>query len=470
MRGIAELHHAETQAVEGINSIVKLIGKRCPNISLELMSSRLVIKRHLSQSDGNLGCSKKWSNIKKHAESTVNTLKPYSTAALAIMGDAQRWAVADAVPLSACGACPPEALCEGIRTTDLESIATVVASAGLPGLPALLASAPSEPSSRAVVDCRLGHAGPGPAGSTSGVFGQLSPAKIKWAKECNLRWKRFTLPNKRQMKKIADDKRLPKATLHIAVLSVADQHQFCLVVEKFAHSVQFAGLKQHMVNATAYVKWEFNPNNCVESTLFFMSFYDSCASDHRTIPVGVATLDFELAEALFSQEGVAVESILMSVQDVLVLQCSEEPPKKRGRPPKPKYAESDAVKTSREKKRSALALADGGDDHDSPSQSSSSESGETDRYLDDELHWEDESSIASDASRVDDSDDDAAANTFAEIQSAHDLGKALPSDDSVLEKVEELLASNPEADVVPEAELQEEALLLLLRQSTEDKK
>ena len=49
LKGLARMLPADTQAIEGINSLIKLMGRRAPNMSLELMSSRLAIRRALSE-------------------------------------------------------------------------------------------------------------------------------------------------------------------------------------------------------------------------------------------------------------------------------------------------------------------------------------------------------------------------------------------------------------------------------------
>ena len=54
---ISKFHHAETQTEEGLNSIVKLIGRRCPNTCLELLSSRLVHQTHYRAVRGDYGMS-----------------------------------------------------------------------------------------------------------------------------------------------------------------------------------------------------------------------------------------------------------------------------------------------------------------------------------------------------------------------------------------------------------------------------
>ena len=91
---MSQIFYGETQSIEGLNSIVKLLGRRAPNISLELLSSRLTIKRLLGQADGATGCRKSFKTIKNFAETAVVQLAEYSTPALSVLADIQRWAAA----------------------------------------------------------------------------------------------------------------------------------------------------------------------------------------------------------------------------------------------------------------------------------------------------------------------------------------------------------------------------------------
>ena len=96
LKGLAKMVPADTQAIEGINSVIKLVGRRCPNISLELLSSRLTVRRSLSE-DGSMRRSKKWSSIKTTAEAMFQTIAGYNTATLAILADGSRWSTPLAV-------------------------------------------------------------------------------------------------------------------------------------------------------------------------------------------------------------------------------------------------------------------------------------------------------------------------------------------------------------------------------------
>ena len=65
---MATMLTGETQLVESMNSIIRLIGNRCPAIDLATMSARLTIKKALSYSiDGTLASSKRWSKFLESA-------------------------------------------------------------------------------------------------------------------------------------------------------------------------------------------------------------------------------------------------------------------------------------------------------------------------------------------------------------------------------------------------------------------
>eukprot|EP00435_Cladocopium_sp_Y103_P053580 s278_g17.t1 len=65
---MATMLTGETQLVESMNSIIRLIGNRCPSIDLATMSARLTIKKALSYSiDTSLASSKRWSTFVKQA-------------------------------------------------------------------------------------------------------------------------------------------------------------------------------------------------------------------------------------------------------------------------------------------------------------------------------------------------------------------------------------------------------------------
>ena len=94
---LARFMYVETQSVEGLNSIIRLQSKRCPNISLELLSSRLTIKRLIGQADGQTGCRKRWSTVKDLAATEVASLCDQATPCLQVLACQTRWAPADTI-------------------------------------------------------------------------------------------------------------------------------------------------------------------------------------------------------------------------------------------------------------------------------------------------------------------------------------------------------------------------------------
>ena len=52
MESIASVWHGDTQPIESINSIVRMIGERCPRIDLAGMTSRIIIKKALASLAG----------------------------------------------------------------------------------------------------------------------------------------------------------------------------------------------------------------------------------------------------------------------------------------------------------------------------------------------------------------------------------------------------------------------------------
>ena len=96
---LARFMYVETQSVEGLNSIIRLQSKRSPNITLELLSSRLTIKRLIGQADGQTGCRKRWSTVKDLAATEVDSLCDQATPCLQVLACQTRWAPADTIPI-----------------------------------------------------------------------------------------------------------------------------------------------------------------------------------------------------------------------------------------------------------------------------------------------------------------------------------------------------------------------------------
>ena len=109
--------------------MIKLVGRRCPNISLELLSARLAIKRALSE-DGSMRRSKKWSKIRNSAGGLLASILGYNTAALAVLSCSERMqpeSEADGVGRNTAVDLRPQSQAEFFRaTTTPDAIAWVI--------------------------------------------------------------------------------------------------------------------------------------------------------------------------------------------------------------------------------------------------------------------------------------------------------------------------------------------------------
>ena len=95
---MARMHKTGSQEVEGINSNVKLQGERAPHISLELLSSRLVISRAMSIDK----CSRtqfKWRNNISNSLKLLATVRENSHEGGLLRSAIDRWAVPVAIDL-----------------------------------------------------------------------------------------------------------------------------------------------------------------------------------------------------------------------------------------------------------------------------------------------------------------------------------------------------------------------------------
>ena len=496
IKAVSRLCFAETQAIEGLNSQIKLVSKRCPNISLELLASRLLVKRTIasfgsghSSAETSLMKRKKWSLIKPFAESKVAQLSEHMTSSLSILADVNRWATADTVAFETDGADDSQnCICNGLKNTDLVAISTV---RGMDP-PTEAVAAPPQPAM---------HHGEAPMGFG---FESVTPEQIAWAKQYNVVWKRFVAPNKRQIKKIPIEKRVSKASLSVALVQQSDGGlpECFLVTETFGHSVQFSRLR---VDSQANcVHWVYHETNCVESTLFFMSFFNVCTKAFKQFAVTHCTVGPDLCAMLFAASGAPLDVLMNTAVDVCKLEASGPPNqlpgagrgqgrgRGRGRGQGRTTGKGRGGRQGgRGRGRSSQSLAvtnknaTGGGDDDNMNQSNengsdndnlSDSEDHTDvhrqaclrEWLENQLNWEDDSVTGSDQSGtgLGDSDDDNGADRAEIIKTAQEAG-SLPSAEKILERAAELEMAAESNIAIPEAELREEALLLLLRQSQE---
>ena len=92
LRAIRTHAKVDTQAIEGTNRLVTLIGDRTPNISIDLLSARVALKKALG-----LGKRKqawKWKDVRPSAEETLHSVVPVcdSVEAESVLGDVERLA------------------------------------------------------------------------------------------------------------------------------------------------------------------------------------------------------------------------------------------------------------------------------------------------------------------------------------------------------------------------------------------
>ena len=443
---MARYFYIETQSVEGLNSIVKLIGRRCPNISLELLSSRLTIKRMLGQADGVIGCRKKWSNIKAFAERKLLQLTDHSTTCLQVLCDERRWATPESVQIH-----KPAAI------ADMPS-----AEKQRPG---------HETRSLTLADQRDRRLLP--------VSGALSSKLIDWAKSYNLGWKWTTGGGKRKSKKpAASGVKLQhnKTSFGIAILPTPDlqDEAFYLVVDYFSHSVSFARLKVCRRRAQPgdplqdCVFWDPDRSSfpdAVESTVLFAMYHEACCVHKQKVPVESCLLSAEMCEQMFMSPGFLPVTTVRE-RSVHLFEMSSARMKGAPQPKQPKAKEApqqqqasaaaDAAPPAMDPAAADFAYlngAEGADDlHDIGSDHSCSDHDDPDEAAEDKEFKDDAAA--------------ATARTTKELMQAVSSRKSLPTARQVARATEEIASSGCTA---PNAEMQEEALLLLIRQRNDHK-
>ncbi len=80
----------DTQEVESTNSVIRFLTARAPHISLELLSARLQLKKSIKPfGEGPTG--KRWSLVKAHALSVVETCVQVGSQFQNVLSNAERW-------------------------------------------------------------------------------------------------------------------------------------------------------------------------------------------------------------------------------------------------------------------------------------------------------------------------------------------------------------------------------------------
>ena len=99
LNSIADLFANDTQLVESVNSLVRLIGVRCPRIDLSAMSARIMCKKSvLPAGPVEAAARKRWSSVKAYAEPLLVELVQSGDGYKTVLGDTVRF-----TPLSSSG-------------------------------------------------------------------------------------------------------------------------------------------------------------------------------------------------------------------------------------------------------------------------------------------------------------------------------------------------------------------------------
>ena len=471
LKGLARMLPADTQAIEGINSLIKLMGRRAPNMSLELMSSRLAIRRALSE-DHSMARKKKWSAIKSTVEGLLQAIVGFKTASLAILSNDNRWSIP--VPAN----CGSGVLPAVLAITDREAVLSVRAPEDQTG-----SSAASSAAARGL-----------PEGAS--LVADLAKAKsnsgISWAKSYNLAWRRATTSSAKAKKtKQQDTGHRMSPGLMIAIIETVHEETdgegddgpvrqqpplFFAVAEKFSVSVMFSKIQCVEIDGHRCLQWVYSENNCVESTLFFLSFHAACSERGLRLRVGYTVLSPDMSHLLLpgwrsdaaggGQGELRVDSVLPSVNHVFVMTAECHPSAansakpQSGRKPKAKAAKRKAQAKQAGRKRKDAPEEDANEaDMDQPNILD---------YIEDDENFIDDVEIAADAEYSD--DDNTAKSEMREINEASAAAATdparLPSSQSVFAMAEDI---HRNAELAPQAAVEEEALLLLVRRARSQK-
>ena len=89
MELIANGFSGDTQEIEGINSIIRLVGNRCPRIRLSQLSARIVLKKSIGVDS--LKNRKRWSSVKKLAAPLFDDIIASNNRYMDVLGNLERW-------------------------------------------------------------------------------------------------------------------------------------------------------------------------------------------------------------------------------------------------------------------------------------------------------------------------------------------------------------------------------------------
>ncbi|CAE7519101.1 unnamed protein product, partial [Symbiodinium microadriaticum] len=444
---MSQFFYGETQSIEGLNSIVKLLGRRAPNISLELLSSRLTIKRLLGQADGATGCRKGFKMIKNFAEAEVAQLAEYSTPALSVLADSQRWAAAGSVSFD------------------------------LPHLPPLGQHPVAEPAparQHALQESQFLSLSDMLAKGFLPATGSVSPQAVQWAKSYNLGWKWCTGGGRRSntSKKVKQSHNLDGFGLLVLKTPDLQDTSYYLVVDRFSHSVCFSRLTvftKHSADKDPLecVRWVHDGSkfaDSIESSLLFLRYFETCSQGNR-VTVRSSFLSRAQSHELLATPGYLTVEQVMQHAVVLFdmtdkhMKGSSNPKTKKSRPkPQPEHHQREHD-TSDVGDVDLDAALEGGEE---PAAPDPSEEVFLEADLLDTSGSDDDADGCGDNTEIDASD-----FTTRELRKLSTSSNANVSAEDVSRAAGELASGA--GSVSPTPELEEEALLLLLRQRSEDK-
>ena len=453
---MSRLMYAETQGVEGLNSIIKLLGRRSPNISLELLSSRLTIKHMLGRANGAIGCGKKFSEVKSLAEKEIAELTDFAAPSMAVLADAQRWAPALALEF-------PGGTTATAPVQDAQS---------------------SESDAKALPICDMLERGllPGSMVFAAGPAFALWGQAVEWARSYNLGYKWSTGGGKQQKQS-----KVQKANLKVQhtaqgigllIIPSVDrtETEFYIVTDRFSHSVCFSRLRTFKRatdsrGACECIKWVHDGSNfadSIESTLLFGKYFHVCK--HHSIAVRSVFLSTDMCQQLFTSPGyLLVEAVVDASVELFAmtgaLMKGVATKKRRARPKAKGKAKAKAKADAG--KLEAMELEDndseGGDADDAYMDAAGVDGAEMQDDMSEGEAGEDNSAQAEEMR----DNDIAAAHADCEVERGIAKSSDGPPTAREVAQVADAVSSGCVAQT--HAEIEEEALLLLVRQRNEAK-
>ena len=94
MKSLSCVWHGDTQLIESVNSQIRMLGQRCPRMDLLGMSSRIIIKKTMSQVAGKTSKGrsvKKWSDVRRAAGPLLQELNESGNGYKLVLQDKTRF-------------------------------------------------------------------------------------------------------------------------------------------------------------------------------------------------------------------------------------------------------------------------------------------------------------------------------------------------------------------------------------------